>query len=105
VADAQLHTFPVKDPGDSLDYSWDFTNLLESAEMISAINSATVVGPTTAPPLNIVSSGIVSGGKIVTLQIDGGVSCNKYTVTVNVTTDAGTPRTFERSCILPVDDR
>ena len=63
-----------------------------------------VDGPVTVPALAIDSSGIVAGGKIITLQISDGLACNQYTVTVNVTTDAATPRTFERSCILPVED-
>ncbi len=101
---ADIHKFPCKDPGEILDYSWDFINLLETAEQITTINTTVIEGPVTVPPLVIDSSGIVTGGKIITLQISGGLACNQYTVTINVTTDAATPRTFERSCILPVED-
>jgi hypothetical protein len=99
-----VHSLDAKDPGEVLDYTWDFTNLLEAAEEIDAINSVTVT-PVTSPPLTVDSQGIDAGGKKVTVYLSSGVVCTKYTVSINVTTDASTARVFERSCIIPVEDR
>ena len=104
MAETTVPTLDPKDPAETLDYTWDFTNLLESAEQITAINSVTVT-PVTTIPLAVASSGIDGTGKKVTVWFSGGEACAQYTVAVNVTTNASTPRTFERSLNVPVEDR
>ena len=100
-----LHRFPAKDPDEVLDYTYDFTELLQAAEKVASIDAVTVL-PTTSPPLVVDSSGIVGpADKEVTVFLSGGENCAEYVVSVLITTDAGTPRTFERTCILPVQER
>lgn len=103
---ADIAVFPAKDPAESLNYTWDFTDLLTATEQIITINSV-VITPTTTTPLTTPSSGIVTGGKKVSVILAGGEACKQYTISVNVTTDqpAGNVNIFERSCILPVEDR
>ena len=105
MAEKKVPTLDPKDPGEVLDYTWDFTNLLESAEKITAINSATITPISATSPLTVDSSAIDVSGKKVTVWFSDGENCAQYTVAVNVTTDAFTPRTFERSLIVPVEDR
>lgn len=104
MAETTIPTLDPKDPDETLDYTWDFTNLLETAESIATID-ATAVTPNTTTPLAVDSSVIAGSGKKTTLWLSGGEACKQYTVAVKVTTDAGTARTFERSCIIPVEDR
>lgn len=104
MAETTIPTLDPKDPDEVLDYTWDFTLLLETAESIASID-ATTVSPTTTTPLVVDSSAVTGSGKKVTLWLSGGEKCNQYAVAVKVTTDATTPRTFERSCIIPVEER
>lgn len=100
-----IHEFPAKDPQEVLDYTYDFTDLLATGEKITSI-AAVTIDQTTVPPLVEDSSGIVTpANKQVTVFLSGGLECNQYLVSVRVVTDAATPRTFERSCILPVRNR
>lgn len=97
-----LGRFPAKDPGDVLDYLFDFTNLLDSAEQITALNAVTVEP---SGVLTVDSSGIVTGGKKIQVVLSSGTAGVDYVVSVNVTTDNATPRTFERSGIVPVEEQ
>ncbi len=101
-----IHTFQFpKDPGETLKYTWDFTNLLAAGESITTINT-TVVTPTTVPALTVPLTEIVSGAKKVNIYLAGGEACKTYTITVNVTTDSAAPANiFERSCRLVVESR
>jgi len=99
-----IHTFPKKDPGDRLDYTLDFTNLLETAELFASLNSV-VIAPTTVPALVVEASGLSLDFKKVTVVLSGGLAGTTYSVTVNATTDTGSPaRIFERTCLVPVKD-
>lgn len=100
-----IHKFPPKDPGERLAYTWDFTNLLATVELISTINSV-VIEPATGILLVNEGSAIVAGNKKITVVLSGGKDCIEYIVSVNVTTDTGAPANiFERSCIVRVEDR
>lgn len=97
------YRFPVKDPGERLDYLYDFTELLESAETLTVLNS-TVVEP--SGEMTVDASAIVAASKKVQVILSGGVAGRDYVVSVNVTTSAGGPptRIFERSAIVPVEE-
>ncbi len=97
------HRFPAKDPGERLDYLYDFTELLESGETLTALNSTTV-SPTGV--MTVEASGIVAASKKVQVILSGGTAGQDYVVSVNVTTSAGGPptRIFERSAIVPVEE-
>jgi hypothetical protein len=97
-----LHEFPLKDPNGRLDYLFNFTNLLETAELIT---TATVtMQPTTGMTLE--TSSIVAAGKKVLAIFSSGVRGTTYVVTVKAETDSGGPptRIFERSAQLSIRD-
>ncbi len=100
------HRFPAKDPDETLDYTFDFTELLQAAEKINAI-IVTTIATVTTPPLTVVSDDIVTpANKEVTVFLSGGLVCHEYLVSVRIDTDsAPTARIIERSCILPVRNR
>lgn len=84
-----------KDPADVLDYILDYTQLLQS----DGIASITV----TAENLTIDSSSF--SGKVVTIFVSGGNDGNIGVVTTKIVTTNATPRTFERSFRIRVEDR
>ncbi len=102
----EIHVFPdPKDPGERLPFTWDFTDLLGSSELITAINTVTI-NPTSVPPLVDEGQSIVTGSKKITVVFSGGLTCTEYIISVNFTTDAGSPNNiYERSCIVRVEDR
>lgn len=102
---ATIPEFPPKDPGESLLYTWDFTDLLGETEEITGINTVTI-DRTTVPALVNEAQNIVTGNKKVSIVFSGGLACTPYLISVNVTTDEPSPNNiFERSCTLPVEDR
>lgn len=102
---ATFHALPTKDPSGVLDYVVDFTNLLTSVEQITA-RTVSITPNADAGDLNLVSDSIVAGGKQVQFVVDQGLAGRAYAVTVHITTDQGNPvRQFERTCIIPVEDR
>lgn len=95
------HTLPPKDPQDVLDYAVDFTNLLESGETI-----ATHVVAITPAGLTLDSSSTTVDEKSVVFIVSGGDVGVTYAVTVTIQTTGGSQaRTFERTCLLTVEDR
>ncbi len=95
----------AKDPADVLDFDIDFTNLLETTEEIDTLTGVTI-SPTTAPPLTLDSSAIVTpANKVIRVVLSAGLVCQDYLITAKVVTDDAVPRTFKRSCALRVEDR
>jgi len=85
-----LETTYTKDADERLDYLLDFTDLLQSGEVIA---SHTVIASDAA-----VLHSSVLGTKAVTVWLHAGTPGQSYTVTVRVTTNsAPTARIFERS--------
>ena len=84
----------VKDPADVIDYTLDFTALLQT----DTISTATVVGTN----VTIDSSSV--SGNIVTIFVSGGNNCSRATVKVTIVTTNATPRTIERSFKIHVKD-
>lgn len=97
-----LARFPEKDPGERLDYLFDFTALLGTTEQITT--HAVTVDP--SGEITVDASSIVSGGKKVQAIMSGGTAGREYIITVNGQTDQGGPptRIFERSAILAIRD-
>ncbi|MBL4651281.1 MAG: hypothetical protein JKY53_00240 [Flavobacteriales bacterium] len=84
-----------KDPSDVVDYSLDFKQLLQS----DTISTATV----TADFVTIDSSSI--SGNIVTFFVSAGTNGKTALVTVKIVTTNATPRTFERSFKIRVENK
>lgn len=84
-----------KDPADVLDYTLDYTQLLQS----DGIASITVTGEN----LTIDSSSF--SGKVVTIFVSGGNDGNTGIVKTKIVTTNATPRTYERSFRIKIDDR
>lgn len=89
--------FPDKDPGDTVDFPVDFTNVLESAEQIASVVWTVPAG------LTSVLEEIDGTGKFAIIWLSGGTEGTCYRLTAAVTTDA-TPqvRIFERDFKLQV---
>ena len=83
-----------KDPADVIDYPLDFTQLLQS----DTISTATV----TADNVTIDSSSV--SGNVVTIFVSAGTNCTTATVKVTIVTANVTPRTFERSFKIRVEN-
>jgi len=84
----------TKDPADVIDYTLDFTPLLQT----DTISTATVTGKN----VTIDSSSVA--GNIVTIFASGGTNCTQATVKVTVVTTNSTPRTLERSFKINIKD-
>ena len=84
----------VKDPADVKDYPLDFKQLLQS----DTISTATV----TADNVTIDSSAI--SGNVVTIWVSAGTDGTIATVTIKIVTANATPRTFERSFKIKVEN-
>jgi len=84
-----------KDPADVLDYKLDYTQLLQS----DSIASITVVGE----KLTIDSSSF--SGNVVTIFVSGGTNGNTGIVKTTIVTTNTTPRTFERSFRIKLEDK
>jgi hypothetical protein len=84
-----------KDPSDVFDYSMDFKQLLQSDTISTATVTATVV--------TIDSSSI--SGNVVTMFVSGGPAGQTGVVTVKIVTTNATPRTFERSFKIKVEEK
>ncbi len=84
-----------KDPSDVLDYTLDYTSLLQS----DGIASITV----TATNVTIDSSSF--SGKVVTIFVSSGQDGSTGVVTTKIVTTNATPRTYERSFRIKVEDR
>ena len=93
------YTYPVKDPGDILDYGMDFT-----AQMtLDADTVTTLVGVVASPAgLTIVGSGTLSGA-VASCFISGGTPGVEYRLDFIVSTAGG--RTYKRGGLLPVFPR
>lgn len=84
-----------KDPSDVLDYTLDYTSLLQS-DGIASIN-------VTGKNITIDSSSF--SGKVVTIFVSGGTDGNTGVVTTKIVTTNATPRTYERSFRIKIEDR
>jgi hypothetical protein len=84
-----------KDPSDVVDYILDFTQLLQADTISTATVTATEV---------TVDSSSVSGNK-VTIFVSGGNDGRTGVVTTKIVTTNSTPRTFERSFRIKVEDK
>ena len=93
-AGVELKFDSEKDPSDVVDYEMDWLQLLQS----DTINTATV----TATEVTIDSSSV--SGKKVTLFVSGGTNGNTGVVTIKIVTNNATPRTFERSFRIKVEE-
>ncbi len=94
----QALVWPVKDPGDTLDYVFDIAPAL-SANLGDGIASLDV---TISPgnPGDLVLESCAADGTRAVLWLSGGVALTTYTVTINITTSGG--RVLARSVALPV---
>ncbi len=90
-----------KDPGDTLDYTRDFGEFLESGEEIDTIDwavspSGPTIGSSSYAPT------VSSDGKRATVWLSGGSAGVTYTVTATATTDNVPPRIKDASFKLEI---
>jgi hypothetical protein len=90
-----------KDPGDTLDFTRDFGEFLESGEELDSVDwGVTPSGPTIGTGSYVPT--VSSDGKRATVWIAGGTAGVSYTVTATATTDNAPPRIKETSFKLEV---
>ncbi len=97
----KLQQFPVKDPRDRLDETFNFTPSFP-ADDTDEVESATVTAePSGEGHLTVVA--VDWTGKVVTVLVEGGQINTNYTLTCEAVTANG--RVINRAAILPVADR
>jgi len=84
-----------KDPSDVLDYTLDYTSLLQSDN----IASITVTGE------NVTIDSSSFSGRVVTIFVSGGTNGNIGIVKTKIITTNATPRTFERSFRIKIEEK
>lgn len=91
-------SWPLKDPGDTLDYQFDIAPALigNDGDAISTLDIAIL--PAASDDLTLVST--AADGSRAVLWFSGGQPGITYTITLTVGTQAG--RTIARSVLLPV---
>jgi hypothetical protein len=98
VPPARPLVWPVKDPGDTLDYIFDIAPALtaNSGDTIATLD--VTISPDAVGDLALVSA--AADGTRVVLWLTAGQALTTYVVTVTITTAGG--RTLARSLALPV---
>jgi hypothetical protein len=94
-------TYPQKDPSDRLDYTVDFTQVLETTEQLtSAVWTITGAG---APALG--TQEIIAAGKMARVWVLAGGTVNvDYILELTATSNLGSPgpRIWQRQLVLPM---
>jgi hypothetical protein len=90
--------WPVKDPGDALDYVVDLSDALAGNQGDSIATLDVSIFPANTGDLSVVSSS--ADGDQAILWLAGGIAGTNYAVTVVVGTNSG--RIFSRTISLPV---
>ena len=93
-----LLSWPIKDPGDTLDYQFDIAPALigNDGDAISTLDIS--INPASTGDLALVST--AADGARAVLWLSSGQPGTTYTVTLTIGTQAG--RTIARSVLLPV---
>jgi hypothetical protein len=90
-----FNRFPDKDPGDRLDYTVDWSEIFDTAEV--------VFSQTWTVPSGLTKDSDTFSGQLSVATISGGTVDTDYTLTLSVTTDTGSPaRIYERDFKLKV---
>lgn len=90
--------WPVKDPGDTLDYVFDIGPALSANPGDTIGTLDVVISPAKPGDLTLVSAS--ADGARAVLWLSGGFALTTYTVTIEITTAGG--RVLARSVALPV---
>jgi hypothetical protein len=98
AATPALASWPIKDPGDVLDYQFDIAAALvgNPGDGIASLDVA--IAPNN--PGDLVLNTCMADGTAAVLWLSGGQSGTIYTVTLTIATTSG--RTLSRSVLLPV---
>jgi hypothetical protein len=98
IPPARPLAWPVKDPGDTLDYVFDIAPALTANAGDAIATLDVTIAPAAAGDLSLVSA--AADGARAVLWLTGGQALTSYAVTVNITTVGG--RALARSIALPV---
>ena len=93
-----LLNWPVKDPGDTLDYEVDISPALVGNDGDSIATIDVMVAPDNPGDLSV--SSVTADGRRCVFWLTNGQSGTTYTVTIIVGTTSG--RTIQRSVLVPV---
>ena len=92
----------TKQPGDTLDYDFDFTDWFAGRESVIASHSTPVIDPP-AGGLNLVTHGRT--GLVVKVVLSGGVTDQTYKLTFHITTTDATPLVKEVEAQYKIKER
>jgi len=104
------HILEPKDPSDVKDYAIDWTDVLiaegETAIASSVWSPSVPSGllPVDGSPQGSPPAGSIDGTKTV-LWVEGGVAGMTYELTNTIVTTSGTPRTHQRTIVIPCVQR
>jgi hypothetical protein len=87
----------TKDPQAVLDYKFDWSQWLQSGEVITSHSVAASTG------ISVDSSSVTDSDTSVTAWLSGGTDVIQYIVTCTITTNAA--RTDARSILVSIDER
>jgi hypothetical protein len=104
------HILEPKDPTDVKDYAIDWTNVLTAegeTTIASSVWSPSVPSglyPADGSPQGSPPSGYVDGKKTI-IWVAGGQSGTNYELTNTIVTGGTTPRTHQRTIVIPCQNR
>lgn len=87
----------AKDPGEVIDYTIDWDAELGASETISGT-------PTWTVPAGITKDSQSNTTTTTTIWLSGGTGGNEYVLTCQIVSNNATPRTHEKSIVVPVSN-
>jgi len=84
----------AKDPADVVDYTLDWSDVLSDSE--------TITTSTWTVPTGITKDSDSEADTTTTIFLSGGTAPVEYLLTNKIVTNNATPRTYEKSIIVPV---
>ncbi len=103
----QAGLFFLKDPGSNIQFGLDFTDYLQASDSVSSATATiSTVSGDAAPlafPTNVGTDVTISGGKVVSVRVNGGTAQNVYTIKVTIVTANGD--TDARSFRIVVEEK
>lgn len=92
-----------KDPGDKLDYKFDFANTTNGgaeADWLTSGESIASYTITADTGITVVSDSLTDSNKSVTVWLSGGTAGQRYKVVCQITTDSSPTRIKERTLTM-----
>ena len=104
-----MRRLPRKDPGDILDYTFDYSDELKSGETLDTVSAFTILPPSGSAGAGDITEEVAAAidgtATSVVVWLEGGNAGTVYTVHTSLLTTGVTPvRTIDRDWFLLVED-